>query len=117
MALALAGMSGVSPIARSETQTTVTHTLDPLAAMEAKLAILPPEVAAVLRAQLLPPRMIDVTPTSAHSSPALHDSLGVGEDMTAGEIADQKEAEGIRELAEEGFYTDEEADALLANLL
>jgi hypothetical protein len=66
MALALAGMSGVSPVARSEQAVTVTHHLDPMAAIEAKLAILEASgavaVAATLRKQLLPPEMIDVTP-------------------------------------------------------
>src|SRR5216684_2096830 len=62
-ALALAGMSGISPITKSVTETTVVHHLDPLAAIEAKLAMLPPEIAATLRDQLMPPRqMIDITP-------------------------------------------------------
>lgn len=63
--LALLAMCAISPIARSQTETTVSHTLDPLASIEAKLAMLPKEAADALRRTVLPApvTMIDVTPT------------------------------------------------------
>jgi hypothetical protein len=60
-ALALAAMSGISPITKSEAVVQHNHTLDPAASIEAKLALLPPDIADMLRLQLLP-EMIDVTP-------------------------------------------------------
>lgn len=92
--LALLAMNGISPITKSENATVVTHTLDPLAAIEAKLALLPPEVAAAIRLTLpgaAPPLMIDVTP------------VGTIENVRAG-----AEVTGLSEA---------EADELLADLL
>lgn len=68
MALALAGMAGMSPIVRTEQHNTHLVISDPMVAVEAKLAMLPPEVAEALRTQLFPPeqrKVIDVTPTPA----------------------------------------------------
>src|SRR5262249_45409033 len=65
-ALAIVGMAGMGPIARQMTdhRHEHTHKLDPISSIEAKLAQLPPETAALLRKQLLPPdhQVIDVTP-------------------------------------------------------
>lgn len=68
-ALALMAMSGVSPVTLSKTETHVVHHGTPLENIEARLAVLPPDVANLLRQQLLPPRMIDITPTLAEVVP------------------------------------------------
>ena len=60
--LALMAMSGVSPVALSKTEKHVIHTGSPLENIEARLAVLPTDVADMLRQKLLPARMIDLTP-------------------------------------------------------
>ncbi len=101
MSLALLGMAGMSPVARTEATHTHVVVGDPLVALEAKLSQLPPDVAAALRAQLFPPAeriMIDVTPVH----PADPDDTG-----TAGPDHDPDLAGGI---------SDEEAAALLKDI-
>ena len=61
-ALALMAMSGVSPVTMSKTETHVIHHGTPLENIEARLAVLPPDVADMLRKQLLPAKIIDITP-------------------------------------------------------
>src|SRR5208282_4208129 len=101
MALALAGMAGMSPVARTESTTTHVIVGDPLVALEAKLARLPPDVAAALRAQLFPPAeriMIDVTPVHAADPDPLGDPTGNPGSDVAYEISDDEAAELLKDL-------------------
>jgi hypothetical protein len=90
MALALAGMAGVSPIVKAETVNKHVVIVDPIASIEAKLALLPPDVADNLRRQLLPPdrRMIDVTPARVSPEPVHSDPGTEGDALTEAEAAE-----------------------------
>lgn len=61
--LALMAMSGVSPVTMSKSEQHVIHHGTPLENIERRLALLPPDIADALRKQLLPPAMIDITPS------------------------------------------------------
>lgn len=63
-ALAGAAMSGVSPISVSKSEHEHRVIVDDRQAIEQGLLMLPPEIAAQLRAAMLPP-MIDITPSPA----------------------------------------------------